>query len=69
LVSGEATVEIKERCSECGGHGWLAAQDAQGGHYQAHEPERTCPRCQGDGYFTRDVPLSEFRELLEQSNR
>jgi DnaJ-class molecular chaperone len=66
-VQGEPTVEIKERCPDCDGHGWLPAHAAKEGSSWVHESERTCARCRGEGHFKRDVPLGTFRELLERA--
>jgi hypothetical protein len=62
--SRELTVSVKAPCQECGGRGYI--ETVQGGHV-VRDTETRCLTCNGRGVIPQDMPLSEFRELLETS--
>jgi DnaJ-class molecular chaperone len=63
----ELTVSVKAPCQECGGRGYIETVTA-GGHIAA-DPTTECLTCSGRGLIPEDMPLSQFRELLESHFR
>jgi DnaJ-class molecular chaperone len=62
LSHRELTVSVKAPCSECGGRGYLETVEA--GHIVPH-PTEECLACSGNGWIADDMPLSQFRAMLE----
>jgi len=58
----ELTVCVKVPCQECGGRGYLETVEA--GRVVRH-PAENCLTCGGTGSIPSDMPLSEFRRMLQ----
>lgn len=60
-------VKILSKCEHCDGKAYLPfkeAIDSKGEKYMQFLP---CPKCQGSGMTGKCINLTEFKQLLEQS--
>lgn len=68
MTEREPVVPMKIPCPQCGGAGRLPWVPPTGGQIVGGDATKSCPRCGEYGLIPQDVPLSEFRKLLDGSH-